>query len=92
MNVNLNDTVTVVLTATGAEILNEYNAKWSSHPGCREPTTYSANDTHETQLWDLCNIFGSKLYLGCDTPFLRNVISINDAEHTKRIYSDAEVL
>lgn len=91
MKVNLNDSVSVILTDDGAATLNKYNAQWSTMPGSTA-TVYLAFDKYETQLWDLFNIFGSKLHMGANPPFHSNSIIIDGAGHAKRIYSDADAL
>lgn len=54
---NINDTVQVVLTATGAKI---YNEKWRSYTRIDK----REGDILRTQLWRLFQDFGEHMYLG----------------------------
>lgn len=61
---NLNDTVEVVLTDTGAEIYNKYyeNSKWRD-------VNVSEGHILRSQLWSIMQVFGEYLYLGGHVPF-----------------------
>ena len=91
MQVNLNDRVSVILTDTGAKALNEYNAQFADLLGYKRKV-YLPSDTFETQLWDLCNIFGPGLYLGGNSPFHSNLITLNDTREARNINADIEIL
>ena len=60
---NINDTVEVVLTATGAKI---YNEKWKYFGGVDK----KEGDILRAQLWSLFQDFGEHMYLGMrEVPF-----------------------
>lgn len=60
---NINDTVEVVLTATGAEI---YNNVWK----CPHRAEKKEGDILRVQLWSLFQDFGEHMYLGMpEVPF-----------------------
>lgn len=67
MKLNINDTVKVKLTPYGLELYRKYWLPYCKF-GCT-PTKQDINGYTEFQLWDLMNIFGSSLYLGCKLPF-----------------------
>jgi len=63
LQADMNDTVQVVLTATGAEI---YNEKWESFTKIPK----REGDILRAQLWSLFQDFGEHLYLGMpEVPF-----------------------
>lgn len=73
---NLNDTVTVKLTAVGVAIINSY----FSLPN--EKHDYEIGDTYSCQLWDLMHMFGKMFYNGGPIPFIDNEIYFVDNEMT----------
>ena len=68
-----NDTVSVTLTATGADILNELN--WTANTGfflmstVSFRTDYTEGEVYRDQLWHIFKLFGDKLDLGLVVPF-----------------------
>lgn len=67
MKFNINNTVKVKLKPSGWEIHRKY---WL--PFCIDgyiPPKQDNNGYVEFQLWDLMAVFGSHLYMGCDSPF-----------------------
>jgi hypothetical protein len=75
LEINLNETVEVVLTKEGAEI---YNDRW--YPLVQRYNLavkeYKAGDTLRTQLWSLMQDFGPHIQLGAKAPFEGLVMSI----------------
>jgi len=62
---DLNDTVTVTLTAKGAEILNKENEEIAKRvPSYNWKTDYKDGDEYRTQLWSLFGHFGAYCYAG----------------------------
>ena len=78
MIINLNQPCSVVLTAHGAKVYNEYFREL--HATCQliELTNLKAEDELSLQLWELMNIFGKHLYNGAKNCFANNDISFND--------------
>jgi len=64
---NINDTVEVLLTATGAEIYNTIRSEWIAK-GLSTPK--KEGDILRAQLWSLFQDFGEHMYLGMrEVPF-----------------------
>ena len=68
-----NDTVSVTLTATGADILNELN--WTANTGfflmstVSFRTDYTEGEVYRNQLHHIMKVFGSGCDLGLEVPF-----------------------
>lgn len=76
MTINLNDTVRVVLTESGAERLNSIYSKYDI-----DRKRYQKGDVHTTQLWTLIDDFGVDINLfSSRLPFERNEITIKQEE------------
>lgn len=76
MNININDTVTVGLTPYGVKVVKEYYAKYgiAAHDISRLHET-DEYVTYQSELWELMQIFGPCLYMGCiSMPFVDNII------------------
>lgn len=64
---NINDTVEVVLTATGAKIYNDIRSEWIAE-GLSYPK--KEGDILRAQLWSLFQDFGEHIHLGMrEAPF-----------------------
>ena len=74
MKINMNDSVRVTLTATGAQVYNKYLSQFT-FSGRREPNT-TEGYVLKTPLWDLMHIFGNSIYMGCNVPFEFNVLEL----------------
>jgi len=76
---NLNDKVSVTLTAAGAATLNarsrESNAMIGK-PGAFK-TTHAEGDEHHTQMWVLMETFGSSISMVSPTPFKGNEVRLD---------------
>lgn len=72
---NMNDTVSVILTDTGAKIMNDREKYYQKNIPNYIKRTYSCGDKLQTQLWCLFDYFGEYIYMTCDTPFKDNEIS-----------------
>ena len=64
MKVNLNQKVSFKLTPYGAKILDKHKEKLFE------------DLYREAQLWDVMRIFGDKMFIGDDTPFVDNIIEV----------------
>ncbi len=73
LEINTNESATVILTPKGAQI---YNAYWAEMPiNCR-PNTKKEGDSLSDELWSLFNIFGQGMYNGCQIPFKDNKLTL----------------
>lgn len=68
MLINLNARVKVGLTEHGYKIYNQHLEQFNQKA--------SIEQYHVFQLWDLMNVFGSHLYMGCEIPFVMNTLEI----------------
>lgn len=75
---NLNDSVMVVLTKTGAEIMNAREKHYEKYIPTYKAQTYKEGQELKTQLWCLFEIFGGHICITCNTPFKDNEISTFD--------------
>jgi hypothetical protein len=82
--VNLNSSVKVKLTKVG---LDKYIKFWNKYP--TEVKDFKTLDdirstlpdgTHKFQLWELMSIFGSGMYNGCDIPFEKNIVHVEQIQ------------
>lgn len=71
---NLNDSVMVVLTETGAEIMNTREKHYENVISNYKARTYKEGQELKTQLWCLFEIFGEHIYITCNPPFKDNRI------------------
>jgi hypothetical protein len=83
MKVNLNQKVSFKLTSYGAKILDKHKEKlFDIMPdvGMEAINDYTCpinkDGYRESQLWQLMQIFGDKMFIGDDTPFKNNEIII----------------
>jgi hypothetical protein len=68
---NINNTVMVELTSKGLETLKDY---WSGYNNQSIPGLKA--NVFTTEIWNLMNIFGSKIYMGGAQFFEKNIITI----------------
>ena len=69
MNINLNQAVSVTLTATGATQYNAWNKQFQSYSF--EVAPVPTGHVLRGQLWHLFQVFGHYLYLGMgEVPFV----------------------
>jgi len=77
MNFNINDYVKVKLTYHGMDILRKNHAKIFAHtykvPDFVPPIVDEDGYT-EFQMWYLMQEFGEYIYLGCENPFMHDII------------------
>lgn len=68
---NMNNLATVKLTDEGEKIYRKHFTDY--------PTLMKMKDdkTVTTHLWEFFHIFGEHIYMGCQTPFENNLITIN---------------
>lgn len=69
MKINLNDWVSVILTETGARILNYQSDYWGKIIPNYNPKYYKAGEIYKTQLHTLMNEFGNNMIVGNESPF-----------------------
>lgn len=84
---NLNDSIMVILTASGAETINtknDLNRKMLESFGTIvSPSffpTYKEGDRYYSQLWQLMQDFGPVMYMHSDVPFKNNEILFDDKD------------
>lgn len=74
---NMNDKVAVVLTAHGAKLLNEHQAKVNELLSIYKavklyPADYKEGDVYEDQMWRIFECFNDyNWHIGADAPFTR---------------------
>lgn len=78
MKLNLNSYGTVTLTQAGADIYNKWDRQWEGYTWW-EPKNFVAGSVLKDSLWKLFQIFGHHIHMGCEVPFLDNVVEIKDA-------------
>lgn len=81
MNININDSVSVTLTPSGAEIWNakeEDTFERFKHMEWFVPKYKQSGDVLKEQLWHLFQVFGSSIHLGGDVPFENCLITFGD--------------
>lgn len=79
---NMNDNVSVILTESGAKVMNGREDYFSRIIPNYNKHEYREGDELRTQLWCLFEYFGSYVNLTCDTPFKLNEISTISKEVT----------
>lgn len=77
MQININDTVAVVLTESGAKIWNDNEMKYAKYniPDW-EPRLKQQGDVLRGQLWSFMRIFGRHMHLGGEVPFDKCLMTI----------------
>lgn len=65
---NINDQVTVTLTAKGADIMNAYEREWSLFDSA-SIKTWKEGDTYKRPLYIFMCRFGDQIGIGFDIPF-----------------------
>ena len=81
MNLNINESVSVTLTASGAATWNtneDYFADKFKHLEWFGPKYKSEGDVLKEQLWHLFQVFGNSVSLGKEVPFKNCIITIGD--------------
>lgn len=73
---NMNDNVSVILTKTGAKIMNDREEYFSRIIPNFKKHNYCEDEELKTQLWCLFEYFGKYIDITCETPFKMNEISI----------------
>lgn len=67
MKININQYAKVVLTQRGAEVWNTY-LNGFTYSGSRKGD-FKEGDVLKTSLWELFQVFGSYINMGCIVPF-----------------------
>lgn len=81
---NVNRAALVTLTESGAKVVNDHIKNNEAIRFLSEDqikTLFGQNkfkhgDTYKSALWDIMNIFGKSMYVGCDVPFIKNEINL----------------
>ena len=81
---NVNRMALVTLTESGAKVVNDHIKNDETIRLLSEDqikTLFGQNkfkpgDTYKSALWDIMNIFGKSMYMGCDVPFAKNEINL----------------
>ncbi|MPS73986.1 MAG: hypothetical protein E2590_12700 [Chryseobacterium sp.] len=78
---NINNTVKIKLTDLGCKVLADEHNQWSVTEDHRTPEYYKnkcdEKGYYTIQLWQLMNIFGSSLSMGCNLSFETNILIEN---------------
>jgi len=79
-NFNMNASAEVILTKTGADVLNKFNKRYLQYDASHllNIKTYKEDDVYSSPLWEIMQIFGPEIYMGCDVPFKDNNIKITN--------------
>ena len=83
-SININRFARVVLTESGAKVVNEHieNDDIIRHLSKDQIKTllgqnkFKSGDIYKSSLWDIMNIFGKSMYMGCDIPFYHNELTL----------------
>ena len=83
-SINVNRAARVILTESGAKVINEYiendeAIRYLSKDQIKTlfgQNVFKSGDTYKSSLWDIMNIFGKSMYVGCDVPFYHNEITL----------------
>jgi hypothetical protein len=83
-SINVNRLARVVLTETGAKVVNDHIKNDETIRLLSEDqikalfgqNKFKSGDTYKSSLWDIMNIFGKSMYMGCDVPFAKNEIKL----------------
>ena len=83
-SINVNRIARVILTESGAKVINEYiendeAIRYLSKDQIKTlfgQNKFKSGDTYKSSLWDVMNIFGKSMYMGCDIPFYHNEITL----------------
>jgi hypothetical protein len=83
-SINANRAAQVILTESGAKVINEYiendeAIRYLSKDQIKTlfgQNMFKSGNTYKSSLWDIMNIFGKSMYVGCDVPFYHNEITL----------------
>jgi hypothetical protein len=83
-SINVNRLARVVLTESGAKVVNDHIKNDETIRLLSEDqiktlfgqNKFKSGDTYKSALWDIMNIFGKSMYMGCDVPFAKNEINL----------------
>jgi hypothetical protein len=76
INININNLATVKLTSYGFKVYRDYFTLFNSEHYTYFLSKVDENLNFTSELWDIMNIFGSKIYNGSEQVFERNEIII----------------
>lgn len=81
--VNLNNYVTLKITERGLRVFREYHDRmgldWEPYAKMNGEAKRGA--TWRMQMWQVMQIFGPSIYLGCDPPFDTNIVIETEDQH-----------
>ena len=83
-SINVNRKAWITLTESGAKVINEYieNDDATHYLSKDQIKTlfgqnkFKSGDTYKSTLWDIMNIFGKSMYVGCEIPFYNNELTL----------------
>jgi len=83
-SINVNRIARVILTESGAKVVNEYIENDDTIRRLSKDqiktlfgqNEFKSGDTYKSSLWDIMNIFGKSMYMGCDVPFYHNELTL----------------
>lgn len=83
-SININRIASVTLTESGAKVVNEHIEnddiiRCLSKDQIKTlfgQNKFKPGGTYKSALWDIMNIFGKSMYMGCDVPFYHNEITL----------------
>ena len=82
---NINDRAAIVLTKAGADVINEHIGEQKRMCSFTDrqieilfgKEKFREGDTYRSELWSIMHIFGAHIFMGCNTPFLHNEITLD---------------
>lgn len=89
--INLNEIVTVKLTAKGAKIINSYYRDLHKDYPLIKESHYKEGDKLREQLHTIMYMFGSELYVGAEALFENNEIVFTTEDEAKDFMSRADM-
>jgi len=83
MRINLNEELTVELTAFGAEVYNEYYKEYREHV---RPPLVRAGEVVKMQFWKIMRVYGARCFVGMTAvPFKDNTVAYASGKPTARL-------
>ena len=70
---NVNQYVRVRLTDTGRKVHAEHYQRHVGNVFPYQPPVEDADGWSKWQMWELANIFGGSMYIGCEVPFMPDI-------------------
>jgi hypothetical protein len=77
VKINLNSYATVTLTQAGADIYNLWDRQWEGYVWWK-PKNFVEGSEVKMPLWELFQIFGKHIHMGCVVPFQDNMVEVKE--------------